>query len=132
MSELLDITAHNVTSIVPSRGDIAFTHPIFVQCFLPLRRPRNTKLYTAKNGRASLAIQAGVLLNPKTGDFIEQEVPYGSAARIILAHIHNHINRSASIDEAQEIPMGESIRQFFKRYNLKIGGANGKQTIKNS
>ena len=124
----LDITAHNVSSFSPTRQDITFTHSVFAQCFLPLRKLKNeAKGYEIKHGKASLAIDAGRLLNPKTGHLEKQDVPYGSAARIVLAHIHNHIICANSLDEAVEIPMGDSLREFFRTYRLNITGGNGKQ-----
>lgn len=128
MPNLMDITAENVTSFAPASKDITFTHSVFAQCFLPLRKLRNdAKSYEIKHGNASLAIDAGRLLDPKTGDLVRQDVPHGSAARVVLAHIHNHVIRSKSADEAQEIPMGDSLREFFKAYRLNISGQNGKQ-----
>jgi hypothetical protein len=40
------------------------------------------------------SITAGDLLNPSTQQFVQMDVPSGSAARIALAHINNHIIRS--------------------------------------
>lgn len=68
----LDMTAENVSTFPPTRHDITFTHSVFAQCFLPLRKLKDdARLYQVQHGRASLAIQAGVLLDPKTGAFIE-------------------------------------------------------------
>ena len=123
-----EISFESISGMPLSKEDISFTHSVFAQCFLPLRTLKNGQtIYTVKHGRASLAIQAGVLLNPVTGDLEQQNVPYGSAARIVLAHIHNHIIRSGSLEESIEIPMGESLRNFFRKYNLSYGGKNGKQ-----
>jgi hypothetical protein len=128
---LLDLTASNVATFAATRDDIAFTHSVFAQCFLPLRKLRNdAKRYEVRHGNASLLIKAGDLINPETKEYEEQDIPCGAAARIAFAHIHNHIIRAGSMDEAQEVPMGESLRNFFKTYRLKISGQNGKQIIK--
>lgn len=128
--DLLDINAQNVSSFIPCIDDVTFTHSVFTQCFLPLRRLKNdAKSYDIKHGRVSLAIDAGRLLDPETGELVRQDVPYGSAARVVLAHIHNHIIRAGSLDEAVHIPMGESLRDFFRDYRLKISGQNGKQIV---
>lgn len=127
-NDLLDLIPENVSTFAPTRHDIAFTHSVFAQCFLPLRKLRNdAKSYEIQHGRASLAIDAGRLLNPQTGKLEMQDVPHGSAARVAFAHIHNHIIRAGSLDEAQIVPMGDSLRQFFKTYRLNITGPNGKQ-----
>lgn len=130
VTEQLDLIPENLAIFPPTRDDITFTHSVFAQCFLPLRKPKDDKFYEVQHGRASLVIQAGALLNPETGKFEQQQVPHGSAARITLAHIHNHIIRAGSLDEAIEIPMGESLRSFFETHRLNYGGKNGKQITK--
>lgn len=128
---LLPITAGYVTAYEPTSSDIVFTHSVFAQCFLPLRKLRNNaKSFEVRHGNASIAIDAGRLINPETGELELQDVPYGSAARLALAHIHNHVIRSGSLDEAQTVPMGDSLRSFFRRYRLKVSGQNGKQIIR--
>ena len=128
---LVDITPSNLITFAPTKQDIAFSHPVFVQCFLPLRKPKgDATTYEVEHGRVSLAIDAGRVIDPNTGQLVRQEIPYGSAARLILAHINNHVVRSSSLDEAQEVPMGDSLRQFFRDYRLKVSGQNGKQIIK--
>lgn len=129
--DLLDLIPENVSTFAPTRHDIAFTHSVFAQCFFPLRKLRNNaKRYEIRHGRASLLVKAGDLINPETKEYEEQDVPHGAAARIVMAHIHNHIIRSSSLDEAQEIPMGESLRNFFQNHRLTYGGKNGKQIRK--
>ena len=85
------------------------------------------KRYEVRHGRAALLITAGDLLNPTTQQFIQMDVPSGSAARIALAHINNHIIRSKSLDEALVVPMGESLRDFMDYQSIAIGGKNGKE-----
>jgi hypothetical protein len=131
MTARLPLTAQNIATMVPTREDITFTHTIFAQCFFPLRRLKEgVKRYQVTHGRASLLVKAGDLLNPETGKIEEQDVPYGSASRLLLAHIHNHIIRAGSIDEAVHIPMGESLRSFFERYEKGWGGKNGNQIVR--
>ena len=131
MTDQLDLIPENLSIFPPTQDDITYTHSVFAQCFLPLRKLKNeAKAYEIQHGKASLAIDAGRILNPETGALEMQDVPHGSAARITLAHIHNHIIRSGSLDEAIEIPMGESLRDFFKSYRLNYGGKNGKQIEK--
>jgi hypothetical protein len=55
------------------------------------------------------------------------DVPSGSAARIALAHINNHIIRSRTLEEALLVPMGDSLRDFMDYQGIAIGGKNGKE-----
>lgn len=117
-----------VSLVEPGSDDVTYTHAVFAQCFLPIRSLRNGgKRYEVRHGRAALLITAGDLLNPKTQAFVEMDVPSGSAARIALAHINNHIIRSKSLDEALVVPMGESLRDFMDYQSIAIGGKNGKE-----
>lgn len=113
----------------PRSGDVGFTHAVFTQCFLPLRKPKDPTIHQAKHGRATLLIEAGRLYDPKTGDFIQQTVPYGPAARLCFAHINNHIIRSKAAADAVAVPLGESLREFFRTNKLSIGGKNAQQIV---
>jgi hypothetical protein len=55
------------------------------------------------------------------------DVPSGSAARIALAHINNHLIRSKGLDDALTVPMGESLRDFMGYQGISICGHNGKE-----
>lgn len=117
-----------VAFVEPGSDDVTYTHAVFAQCFLPIRRlPNGGKRYEVRHGRAALLITAGDLLNPETQQFVQMDVPSGSAARIALAHINNHIIRSRSLDEALTVPMGDSLRDFMDYQGLAIGGKNGKE-----
>ena len=117
-----------VTSVVPGSDDVTYTHAVFAQCFLPLRKlPKVQKFYEVHHGRAALIIMAGALLNPATKRFVEMDVPAGSAARIALAHINNHLIRARSLDEALTVPMGESLRDFMGYQGITVCGTNGKE-----
>jgi hypothetical protein len=117
-----------VTFVVPGSDDVTYTHAVFAQCFLPLRKlPNGEKFYEVRHGRAALVIDAGRLLNPATQRFEPMDVPSGSAARIALAHINNHLIRSRSLDEALTVPMGESLRDFMDYQGLTVAGTSGKE-----
>ncbi|MGZ9084835.1 MAG: replication protein RepA, partial [Rhodoplanes sp.] len=119
--ELVDV-------VEPGSDDVTYTHAVFAQCFLPLRKlPKVQKFYEVHHGRAALIIMAGALLNPATKRFVEMDVPAGSAARIALAHINNHLIRSRSLDEALTVPMGESLRDFMGYQGITVCGSNGKE-----
>ena len=117
-----------VAFVEPGSDDVTYTHAVFAQCFLPIRKLRNDgKRYEVRHGRAALLITAGDLLNPATQQFVQMDMPSGSAARIALAHINNHIIRSKTLEEALVVPMGESLRDFMDYQSIAIGGKNGKE-----
>jgi Plasmid encoded RepA protein len=117
-----------VTYVEPGSDDVTFTHAVFAQCFLPIRKlPKAQKLYEVRHGRAALAVLAGALLEPASKRFVAMDIPSGSAARVALAHINNHIIRSKSLGEAVAVPMGESLRDFMDYEGVNICGTNGKE-----
>ena len=123
-----DRLLETVTFVVPGSDDVTYTHAVFAQCFLPLRKlPKVQKFYEVRHGRAALIIDAGRLLNPATQRFEQMDVPAGSAARIALAHINNHLIRSKSLDEALAVPMGNSLRDFMDYQGLTVAGTSGKE-----
>lgn len=123
-----DRLLETVTFVVPGSDDVTYTHAVFAQCFLPLRKlPKVQKFYEVRHGRAALIIDAGRLLNPATKHFEQMDVPAGSAARIALAHINNHIIRSKSLEEALAVPMGNSLRDFMDYQGLTVAGTSGKE-----
>ena len=55
-----------------------------------------------KQGNASLRIEAGSAIDPKTGDFVKLGLPYGEKPRLVLIHLatrsrpHRHRRSSMS------------------------------------
>lgn len=114
--------------LAPCDDDIIFNHSVFAQCFLPARKlPNNQRSFEVNHGRSSLAIDAGRLLNPNNGTTALQDVPYGSAARLALDHINNHIIRSGTLNNALQVPLGNSLRRFFDMYRIPVCGTNARQ-----
>jgi len=105
--------------------DIAYTHSIFLQCFLPLRHhPSNLRRWETGNRLAKLVIRAGELVNPgKPGTFRECAVPAGPKARLLITYINDYAFRHKTL----KIPLGESLREAMHRMGVPIGGKNGKE-----
>ena len=111
---------------VVSRGDLSFTHSIFVQCFLPLRPlvPPNHQRWEVSHGSASLSIEAGHLANPRSvGHWDAREVPAGPKARLLFAYINDFAIRH----KTPVIDLGKSLRAFMDMNRVPIGGRNGRE-----
>ena len=117
------LPAFNTDFIPPE--DIAYTHSIFLQCFMPLRHTlANSRRWQTNNRDASLVIRAGELVNPdKPNEFKECVVPAGPKARIIAAYINDFAWRH----KTQEIDLGKSLRKFMDKADVKICGSNGRE-----
>ena len=104
--------------------DIAYTHSLFVQCFLPVRhRANNRQEWECGNRNAKMSISAGKLINPdEPGVFKRCAVPAGTAARDLVVYTIDHIRRHRT----PVVPLGRSLRDGLTKMNIPIGGTSGK------
>lgn len=102
--------------------DAIFQHSVLCQTFLPYKNPGDAPIWQHKQGNVSLAIQANQAVNPQTGEFEFIGLPYGTKARLILAHI----NSEAVKTQSKIIDVESSMTSFIR----KIGLNNDGRTIK--
>jgi Plasmid encoded RepA protein len=104
--------------------DVGYTHPVFLQCFMPTRHSdRNQQQWQTNCGRASLVFRAGVLIKPGEPHTLKNcIVPAGPKARLVNAYVNDFIlcHRTPTVD------LGSSLRETMQRMNISIGGKNGK------
>src|SRR3954469_5250221 len=86
------IDAH-VDIIDAPADDIAFLHTVLCQAGLPYR-PTELRRWQRRQGAASLLIEAGSALDPRTGDFVELGLPHGERPRLILIHLSTEAVRT--------------------------------------
>ncbi|MCP4373261.1 MAG: plasmid encoded RepA protein [Deltaproteobacteria bacterium] len=108
-------------------GSITYQHSILCQTGLPYRNPGDEiRKWERKQGRATLLIEAGRILNPKTQDFVKVGLPFGPKPRLILAHLNSEaLKKSSSV-----IDVGNSLTSFVRRMGLDTCGKDIK-AIKN-
>jgi hypothetical protein len=99
--------------------ELQFIHAVLAQVSLPYRKPpAGTVDYVRTNGRASVAIQNGFLLNPETRQMEKQGLPYGSKPRLLLLHVCSEAMRTRKA----EVSVGDSMSGFMKQLGLKVSG----------
>jgi len=104
--------------------DAIFQHSVLCQTFLPYRNPGNdVKIWQQRQGNVSLAVQANHALNPETGQFEFMGLPYGTKARLILAHI----NSQAIKTQSRMIDVEDSMTAFIKTIGLNTDGRTIKE-----
>ena len=106
---LLDLA----TDIATTQPDeMTFSHSVLCQTCLPAAKPPDTvRLWEVRQGRAVLQVEAGRVLNPRTGHFEEPGLPYGAKARLLLMHLNSEaIRRQSPI-----IPVEDTMTAFFRR-----------------
>ena len=64
-----------------------------------------------EQGAVSLRISAGTAKNPKTGEWVQLDLPFGPKPRLILAHLNNR----GTQEESPEIDVEKSLTGFVKR-----------------
>jgi hypothetical protein len=92
--------------------EFAFQHSVLCQTALPASKPKADVLeWEKKQGRASLLLQAGKVLHPREGRWLQLGLPYGAKARLLLMHLNSEAVRSQS----PIIPVEDSMSAFFRR-----------------
>src|SRR4051794_27425991 len=106
---LLDLA----TDIATTQPDeMTFSHSVLCQTCLPAAKPPDSvRLWEVKQGRAVLQVEAGRVLNPRTGHFEEPGLPYGAKARLLLMHLNSEAIRRQS----PVIPVEDTMTAFFRR-----------------
>jgi len=103
----------------PVNDEVTYSNALFVQCFFPVNKPKSDS-WVVKHGKVGVSVDAG-----RGIDLERLQVPYGSYARLALAHIHNQIVRAGSIETACQVDLGESMRGFFRDNGIDYGGKQG-------
>ena len=91
--------------------DLVYQHSVACQCAMPASRQTGTLSWKRQQGRAVLQMEAGKVLNPRTGEFEQLELPYGPKPRLILMHLNGEAIRRQS----PVIPVEDSMTAFFRR-----------------
>jgi hypothetical protein len=103
--------------------DLAFLHTVFCQTSLPYRDPGNgVRVWKREQGAVSLLVKAGEARHPKTNEWVELGLPWGTKPRLILAHLNAEALRQAS----PVIDVEGSLSAFVRR----IRGFNGGREIR--
>jgi hypothetical protein len=105
---LLD-TADDIAATGPD--ELVYQHSVACQCAMPASRQKGALSWTRQQGRAILQMEAGKVLNPRTGEFEQLELPYGPKPRLILMHLNGEAIRRQS----PVIPVEDSMTAFFRR-----------------
>lgn len=104
--------------------DAFFQHSVLCQTFLPYRNPGDdVTMWQQKQGKAQLAISSTPVLNPETDKYELAGIPYGTKARLILAHI----NTQAIKTQSKIINVEESMTAFIKSIGLSSDGRTIKE-----
>jgi hypothetical protein len=114
--QLLDASVA-IRSNPPERID--FLHSIQCQCGIPYKNPGDGVLeWDRRQGNASLRIEAGSAIDPRTGDFVRLGLPYGEKPRLVLIHLATEAVRTGS----PVVDVEESMTAFARSLGLETNG----------
>ena len=101
---------------------ILYQHSVLCQTCLPYRDPgEEVRLWSRKNGRVRLEVQAGRAFDGTRDDFIDVGLPFGPKPRLVLYHL----NAEALRTQSPAIELEDSLTAFVKRtLGLDTGGRN--------
>jgi hypothetical protein len=104
------------------RDDLRHIHSVLAICSLPYKsQPLSVREWERKQGKMSLMVTAGKLVSPE-GQWVDQPLPYGSRARLLLLHTCSEAIRHNS----PVIHIEDSLTGFIRSMGFSVtGGKNG-------
>ncbi len=100
-------------------GPMDFLHSVLAQTGLPYRDPgHELRFWDRRQGNALLAIEAGRIVDPRTGAFRPVGLPWGEKARLVLIHLTGEALRTAS----PVVEVEDSLTAFVRELGLPTSG----------
>lgn len=108
-------------------SELRYLHIVLAQCGLPYREPEaKLQFYEKRNGRTSLVLTPGVLLDPKTRKAALQGIPYGPKPRLLMIHLCTE----AKLKKSPEVEIAHSMSAFMQDLGISVTGGK-KGSIRN-
>lgn len=100
-------------------GPLDFLHSVLAQTGLPYRDPGDElRVWDRRQGNAVLAIEAGRIMDPRTGAFRPVGLPWGEKARLVLIHLTGEVLRTGS----PVVEVEDSLTAFVRELGLPTSG----------
>ncbi|HEY7330668.1 MAG TPA: replication protein RepA [Gemmataceae bacterium] len=116
LQKLLDVST-DIRTNPPERID--FLHTIQCQIGIPYKNPGDqVREWDRKQGTASLRIEAGSAIDPKTGEFVKLGLPYGEKPRLVLIHLASEAVRTGQ----PVVDVEGSMTAFGRSLGLETNG----------
>ena len=106
----------SIRSEAPDRID--FLHTVQCQCGIPYRDPGELREWDRKQGAASMRLEAGSALDPRTGEFVKLGLPYGEKPRLVLIYLASEAIRTNS----PVVDVEESMTAFARSLGIETNG----------
>ena len=89
--------------------ELTFQHTVLCQTALPYRRTPD-RVWERQQGAVFLQLQAGSLLDPHEEVFVDQPLPFGEKARLVMMHLNAEALRQGSAT----IEVADSMTAFVR------------------
>ncbi len=107
------------TAIRADPGPVDFLHSVLAQTGLPYRDPGDEiRFWDRRQGNALLAIEAGRIVDPRTGAFRPVGLPWGEKTRLVLIHLTGEALRTGS----PVVEVEDSLTAFVRELGLPTSG----------
>jgi hypothetical protein len=101
----------------PDRID--FLHTVQCQCGIPYKNPGDdVREWDRTQGNASLRMEAGSAIDPRSGNFVKLGLPYGEKPRLVLIHLATEAVRTGN----PVVDVEDSMTAFAKSLGLETNG----------
>lgn len=118
MSDLLD-AAVEIYGSEPE--NLKYLHVVLAQCGLPYKQ-QGTGDYMRQNGKATMILTPGYLIDPSSRAPVKQGLPYGAKPRLLMMNFCTQ----AKLQKSPTIDIGRSMSEFMRDLGLSVtGGKNG-------
>lgn len=106
-----------------ARDNLRHIHSVLALCSLPYtKQPIEMREWTRTQGKMKLSITAGKLASPTDGSWIDQPLPFGSRARLLLLHTCSEAIRQ----NTPTIEIEDTLTGFIRAMGFPVtGGKNG-------
>lgn len=100
-------------------ADIDFPHTVQCQCGIPYANPGGgVRAWERRQGHATLRIEDGAAIDPRTGRFAEVGLPYGEKPRLVLIHLASEAVRTKN----PVVDVEGSMTAFARSLGLDTNG----------
>jgi hypothetical protein len=112
------VEASTIIRTVPP-GRVDYLHTVQCQCGIPYKNPGDhVREWDRKQGIASLRIEAGSAIDPRTGQFVRLGLPYGEKPRLVLIHLASEAIRTGS----PVVDVEDSMTAFARSLGIETNG----------
>ncbi|WP_028666505.1 replication protein RepA [Runella zeae] len=116
-------TLQEVSLTAPLASEVVYQHSLLCQVAMPASDPKKERYWHVTNGRNSLMIQSGSIVDQRTNKIVEVGLPYGVTARLLFINLVSQIlkNKKKYMETGSRvINIEDSMSSFIKRLGFPV------------